>query len=105
MRETPEWKKLMKDGAFNQTFMTGADYAKWVANEEKRHEDLMKDAGFLAKQLTASTQRRRRTIVRRRLRMRVGGIVMSEASQRPAAVRRHRGVEIGVAVAIGRVRR
>ena len=38
VRETPEWKTLMKDGAFNQTFMTGADYAKWVENEEKRHE-------------------------------------------------------------------
>jgi putative tricarboxylic transport membrane protein len=28
--------------------MTGADYAKWVENEEKRHRDLMKEAGFLA---------------------------------------------------------
>ena len=34
VRETPEWKHLMKDGAFNQTFMTGADYAKWVEKEE-----------------------------------------------------------------------
>jgi putative tricarboxylic transport membrane protein len=48
VRETPEWKKLMDDGAFNQTFMTGADYAKWVETEEKRHQTLMKDAGFLA---------------------------------------------------------
>jgi putative tricarboxylic transport membrane protein len=48
VRETPEWKDLMKNGAFNQTFMTGADYAKWVENEENRHRDLMKDAGFLA---------------------------------------------------------
>ncbi len=48
VRETPEWKQLMNDGAFNQSFMTGADYAKWVQNEEKRHEALMKDAGFLA---------------------------------------------------------
>jgi putative tricarboxylic transport membrane protein len=48
VRETPEWKTLMNDGAFNQTFMTGADYAKWVENEEKRHRDLMKEAGFLA---------------------------------------------------------
>jgi len=38
----------MKDGAFNQSSMTGADYAKWVESEEKRHRDLMKDAGFLA---------------------------------------------------------
>jgi tripartite-type tricarboxylate transporter receptor subunit TctC len=49
VRETPEWKKLMSDGAFNQTFMTGDDYVKWVANAEKLHEGLMKEAGFLAK--------------------------------------------------------
>ena len=48
VRETPEWKQLMNDGAFNQTFMTGADYAKWVEKEEERHRALMKDAGFLA---------------------------------------------------------
>jgi putative tricarboxylic transport membrane protein len=48
VRETPEWKDLMKNGAFNTTFMTGADYAKWVETEEKRHQSLMKDAGFLA---------------------------------------------------------
>jgi putative tricarboxylic transport membrane protein len=49
VRETPEWKKLMNDGAFNQSFMTGAEYTKWVADAEKLHEGLMKDAGFLAK--------------------------------------------------------
>ena len=48
VRETPEWKQLMQDGAFNQTFMSGDEYAKWVANEENRHRDLMKEAGFLA---------------------------------------------------------
>jgi putative tricarboxylic transport membrane protein len=48
VRETPEWKDLMKNGAFNATFMTGGDYAKWVETEEKRHQTLMKDAGFLA---------------------------------------------------------
>ncbi len=48
VRETPEWQALMKDGAFNQTFMTGPEYVKWVENEEKRHEALMKEAGFLA---------------------------------------------------------
>jgi putative tricarboxylic transport membrane protein len=48
VRETPEWKSLMSDGAFNQTFMTGADYTKWVEKEEQRHRDLMKEAGFLA---------------------------------------------------------
>ena len=39
----------MSDGAFNQSFMTGKEYLGWVANEEKRHEELMKAAGFLAK--------------------------------------------------------
>ena len=39
----------MGDGAFNKTFMTGAEYAKWVADAEKLHEGLMKEAGFLAK--------------------------------------------------------
>jgi putative tricarboxylic transport membrane protein len=48
VRETPEWKQLMHDGAFNQSFMSGADYAKWVEKEENRHRDLMKEAGFLA---------------------------------------------------------
>ncbi|MGJ4956927.1 tripartite tricarboxylate transporter substrate binding protein [Bradyrhizobium sp. HKCCYLRH2015] len=48
VRETPEWQEFMKTGAFNTTFMTGADYAKWVETEEKRHELLMKEAGFLA---------------------------------------------------------
>ncbi len=49
VRETPEWKKFMVDGAFNQTFMTGPEYVKWVAAEEERHRELMKEAGFLAK--------------------------------------------------------
>jgi putative tricarboxylic transport membrane protein len=49
VRETPEWKKLMNDGAFNQTFMTGPDFVKWVGNEEQRHRQLMSDAGFLHK--------------------------------------------------------
>ena len=47
VRETPDWKKFMEDGAFNQTFMTGDDYTKWVEANEKRHYDLMKEAGFL----------------------------------------------------------
>jgi putative tricarboxylic transport membrane protein len=48
VRATPDWQEFMKSGAFNTTFLTGADYAKWVEAEEKRHEGLMKDAGFLA---------------------------------------------------------
>jgi tripartite-type tricarboxylate transporter receptor subunit TctC len=48
VRETPEWKKFMEDGAFNTTALTGKEYADWVAKEEKRHMELMKEAGFLA---------------------------------------------------------
>jgi tripartite-type tricarboxylate transporter receptor subunit TctC len=48
VRETAEWRQLMQDGAFNQTFMSGADYAKWVETEERRHRQLMLEAGFLA---------------------------------------------------------
>ena len=48
VRETPEWTNLMKDGAFNQSFMTGAEYAKWAGSEEERHRALMKEAAFLA---------------------------------------------------------
>jgi putative tricarboxylic transport membrane protein len=48
VRSTPEWAQLMQDGAFNQTFMSGADYAAWVEAEEKRHRQLMQEAGFLA---------------------------------------------------------
>jgi len=49
VRETPEWKKFMADGAFNTTFMSGAEYTKWVERAEAVHRDLMKEAGFLAK--------------------------------------------------------
>src|SRR5690242_7787306 len=49
VRETPDWKDFMEKGAFNTTFMTGAEYKKWVENAEKLHYGLMKDAGFLAK--------------------------------------------------------
>ena len=48
VRETPEWKKFMEDGAFNQTSLSGAAYRDWVAKEEQRHRELMKEAGFLA---------------------------------------------------------
>ena len=46
--ETPEWKTFMEQGAFNQTALTGKEYADWVAREEARHIVLMKTAGFMA---------------------------------------------------------
>ena len=49
VRATPEWKDFMERGAFNQTALIGDDYRTWVAQEETRHLQLMKEAGFLAK--------------------------------------------------------
>jgi len=49
VRDTPEWKKFMEDGAFNQTSMSGKEYTAWVEKNEKLHRELMKEAGFLAK--------------------------------------------------------
>jgi tripartite-type tricarboxylate transporter receptor subunit TctC len=49
VRETPEWKTFMEQGAFNQTALAGKEYADWVAKEEARHVALMKGAGFIAK--------------------------------------------------------
>jgi tripartite-type tricarboxylate transporter receptor subunit TctC len=48
VRQTPEWKKFMEDGAFNQTAITGKAYTDWVAKAETLHMNLMKEAGFLA---------------------------------------------------------
>ena len=48
VQQTPEWKDLMKKGAFNQTSLEGKEYADWVAKEEARHVGLMKAAGFMA---------------------------------------------------------
>ena len=48
VRETAEWTKLMNDGAFNQSFMSGKEFADWVAKTEAGHKALMQEAGFLA---------------------------------------------------------
>ena len=48
VRETPEWKSFMEQGAFNQTALSGKEYAEWVAREEARHVALMRSAGFIA---------------------------------------------------------
>ena len=49
VRETPEWKDFLEQGAFNQTTLNGKEYESWVAREEARHILLMKEAGFLAR--------------------------------------------------------
>jgi putative tricarboxylic transport membrane protein len=47
VQETPEWKQLMAQGAFNVTALEGKAYADWVAREEARHVSLMKTAKFI----------------------------------------------------------
>ncbi|MCP4561689.1 MAG: tripartite tricarboxylate transporter substrate binding protein [Bosea sp.] len=47
---TPDWKEFMEKGAFNQTFMSGPEFDKWLTSAETLHSDLMKNAGFLATQ-------------------------------------------------------
>ena len=49
VRETPDWKEFMEKGAFNTTFMDGAEFRKWLESAEASHKQLMSEAGFLAK--------------------------------------------------------
>jgi tripartite-type tricarboxylate transporter receptor subunit TctC len=47
VREQPEWKEFMKNGAFTQTFMSGDEYKSWVADAAAKHKTLMEGAGFI----------------------------------------------------------
>ena len=49
VHDTPDWKDYMEKGAFNTSFMTGAQYTKWLEGAEAMHRTLMTEAGFLAK--------------------------------------------------------
>jgi len=49
VRALPEWQEFMAQGAFNQTALQGDEFKAWLTQEEKRHMELMKEAGFLAK--------------------------------------------------------
>jgi putative tricarboxylic transport membrane protein len=49
VRATPEWHAYMEKGAFNQSFMTGADFNKWLTDAAATHHQLMEKAGFLHK--------------------------------------------------------
>ncbi len=47
--ETPEWKKYMSEGALKPAFAAGAEYVKWVEENEQLHKDLMAKGGLLKK--------------------------------------------------------
>ena len=49
IRATPDWKEFTEQAAFNQSFMTGPEYVKWVEQAETQHKTLMEKAGFMAK--------------------------------------------------------
>ena len=49
VREKPEWAEFMTKGAYKDSFLTGAELAKFLEQDEKRHRDIMKKADFLAK--------------------------------------------------------
>jgi putative tricarboxylic transport membrane protein len=47
--ETPDWKKYIEEGALKPAFLSGAEYVKWVEENEKLHRDLMAKGGLLKK--------------------------------------------------------
>jgi len=44
---TPEFKEYMSKGALKPAFATGAEYTKWVEQNDKLHKDLMEKGGLL----------------------------------------------------------
>ena len=47
--DTPEWKKYLEEGALKSAWATGAEYVKWVEENDKLHQDLMAKGGLLKK--------------------------------------------------------
>ena len=45
--ETADWKKYMEEGALKPAFLSGAEYVKWVEENEQLHRDLMAKGGLL----------------------------------------------------------
>jgi putative tricarboxylic transport membrane protein len=47
--DTPDWKKYLEEGALKPAWATGAEYVKWVEENDKLHQDLMAKGGLLKK--------------------------------------------------------
>jgi putative tricarboxylic transport membrane protein len=47
--ETPEFKEYLSKGALKPAFATGAEYVKWVEENDKLHRELMAKGGLLKK--------------------------------------------------------
>ena len=49
VRETPEWKRFIAEGAFNPTALEGDAFVKWLTRAKEEHRGLMKEAGWVTK--------------------------------------------------------
>jgi len=47
--DTPDFKDYMKQGALKPAFASGAEYVKWLEENDKLHRDLMAKGGLLKK--------------------------------------------------------
>ncbi|HEX9819453.1 MAG TPA: tripartite tricarboxylate transporter substrate binding protein [Methylomirabilota bacterium] len=47
--DTPEFKDYLSKGALKPAFATGAEYTKWVEENDKLHKDLMEKGGLVKK--------------------------------------------------------
>src|SRR5438132_2922645 len=47
--ETPDFQKYLGEGALKPSFAAGAEYVKWVEENEQLHKDLMATGGLLKK--------------------------------------------------------
>jgi len=47
--DTPDFQKYLSDGALKPSFASGAEYVKWVEENEQLHKDLMAKGGLLKK--------------------------------------------------------
>ena len=47
---TPEWKEYMSQNALKSVFLSGAEFEKFLADDEARHKDIMSAAGFTSGQ-------------------------------------------------------
>jgi len=45
--ETPDFKKYLSDGALKPSWLTGAEYVKWLEGTEQLHKELMAKGGLL----------------------------------------------------------
>ena len=65
VKETPEWKEFINRGAYNDQYLSGGEFAKFLDDDEKRHRDIMQKAGFLAPEAHRRPLPRRDTCRRR----------------------------------------